>query len=66
MCLSTIYVLSGGRQEEVMRDVTRMQAEGDGFLLFDLFGEKKFIRGRIKKVNFLYEHTVVIEKSGTE
>jgi predicted RNA-binding protein len=66
MCLSTIYVVSGGGHEEVMRDVARIQAESDGFWLFDLFGEKKFIRGRIKRVNFLYEHTVVIEESGKE
>jgi predicted RNA-binding protein len=61
MCLSKVFVVSGGVQEEIMREVAKMQAEGEGFRLFGLFGETKTIRGRIKRVDFIDEHTVVLE-----
>jgi predicted RNA-binding protein len=62
MCLSTVYIDSGKGEEEVMRDVAEMEAEGEGFNLFNLMGEKRFVKGRIKRVDFVDEHTVVMEK----
>ncbi len=61
MCLSTVYLDLGDRQELVMKEVARMEKDGEGFLLFDLFGGNKFIRGRIKKVDFVDDHSVVLE-----
>jgi predicted RNA-binding protein len=62
MCLSTVYINSGTGKEEVMRDVAEMEAEGEGFNLFNLIGEKRFVKGRIIRVDFIDEHTVVMEK----
>jgi hypothetical protein len=31
MCLSTVYQTVEGQRIEVMRDVSRLQAEGDGY-----------------------------------
>jgi predicted RNA-binding protein len=45
-----------------MRDVARMEAEAEGFLFIDLFGEKTFVRGRIKRIDFIDEHAVVLEQ----
>lgn len=62
MCLSTVYINSGGQQEEVMQDVAYMEEKDEGFLLIGLLGEQKWIQGRVKSVDFVDEHTVVLEK----
>ena len=62
MCLSTVFRDSGNRHEEVMRDVAQMNAERDGFLLINLFGEQMFVRGKIKHLDFVDENSVVIEE----
>ena len=62
MCLSTVYLDSTTGKEEVMRDVAEMEAEGEGFFLVNLMGEKTFVKGRIKRVDFVDEHTVVMER----
>jgi predicted RNA-binding protein len=66
MCLSTVYIDSGGQQEEVMRDVTYMEAKPEGFLLVGLLGEQKVIKGSVRSVDFVDEHTVVLEKNAKE
>ena len=63
MCLSTVYVDSDTGKEEFMRDVAEMEAEGDGFFLVSLFGERKFVKGSIKRVDFVDEHTVEMEQA---
>lgn len=63
MCLSTVYIRSGGRQEELMEDVARMKAKDEGFVLINLFGEQKFVQGKIKSLDFIDNHSVVIEKT---
>ena len=63
MCLSTVFKNSGGRYEEVMRDVAQMKAQKDGFLLINLFGEQIFVQGRIKRLDFVDEHSVVLEEN---
>jgi predicted RNA-binding protein len=66
MCLSTVFRDSGDRHEEVMRDIAQIKAERDGFLLINLFGEQIFVRGKIKHVDFVDEHSVVIEEDRKE
>lgn len=66
MCLSTVYIDWGGQQEEVMRDVAYMEAKDEGFLLVDLLGEQKLIKGSVKSVDFVDKHTVVLEKNAKE
>jgi predicted RNA-binding protein len=62
MCLSSVYIDSAGARKPIMRDVARMEAEAEGFLFIDLFGEKTFVRGRIKRIDFIDEHAVVLEQ----
>ena len=64
MCLSTVYVHSGNQQSEVMRDVAYMEAKNEGFVLTGLLGDKKFVQGRLRSVDFVDEHSVVLEDSG--
>jgi predicted RNA-binding protein len=62
MYLSTGYIDSNTGKEEVMRDVAEMEAEGEGFNLFNLMGEERYVKGSIKRVDFVDEHTVVMER----
>ena len=50
---------SGNEQKEIMKDIARIEAEGQGFWLIDLFGEKKFIEGHIQTVDLLDGHLVM-------
>lgn len=59
-CLSTVYVDSGNGQVEVMKDVAKMEAEGKGFWLINLFGQKKFVEGKIQTINLADGHFIML------
>ena len=54
MCEATVYLCGDDHEREIMRDVTSLQPEGDAWLLVNLLGEQKLIRGAIEKVDFLH------------
>ncbi|OPX39496.1 MAG: hypothetical protein DRH24_03410 [Deltaproteobacteria bacterium] len=62
MCLSTVYMSSGNEQNQIMKDVARIEAEGHGFWFINLFGEKRFIEGSIQTIDFLDGQFVMLEK----
>jgi len=62
MCEATVYLASNGQEREIMRDVVLLQPEGDVLMLANLLGERKLLRGEIKKIDFL-KHTVHLEES---
>lgn len=62
MCEATVYVKTDGQEREIMRDVTRVEPEGDTLVLSSLLGEQKLVRGRIARLDFL-KHTVLIEET---
>jgi len=62
MCIATVYIDSGGQREEAMREVARLEAEGSGFRLISLLGEEKYLEGRLKSIDFLEGHSVLIEQ----
>ena len=62
MCLSTVYMNSGNEQREIMKDVARIEAEGQGFWLINLFGEREFIEGSIQAVDLMDEHFIILAK----
>lgn len=66
MCLCTVYIDAGGQQEEAMREVAYMEAKDEGFLLIGLLGEEKFVQGKVRSVDFVDEHTVVLQKDAKE
>ncbi len=61
MCLSTVYLTSNGQVEKVMQDVAKMEAKDDGFIFENLFGENKFVKGQLKKVDFIEDNSVILE-----
>ena len=62
MCLSTVYIQSKDRRIKVMQDVAQMEYNQEGYLLIGLLGDQKFVKGRIQSVDFVDDHTVVLEK----
>jgi predicted RNA-binding protein len=62
MCLSTAYMNSGNEQKEIMKDIARIEAEGQGFWLINLFGEKKFVEGSIQFADLLDGRFVLASK----
>ena len=65
MCLSTAYMNSGNEQKQIMKDIARIEAEDQGFWLIDLFGEKKFVEGRIQSADLLDGRLVLVANSET-
>ncbi|MCX7856348.1 MAG: CooT family nickel-binding protein [Anaerolineae bacterium] len=59
MCEAKVYLDSDRSGRPLMEDVILLQPEGDEFLLVNLLGEQKRVRGRIKKIAFL-RHTVYL------
>jgi predicted RNA-binding protein len=47
-----------------MQDVAQMAYNQEGYLLIGLLGEQKYVKGTIKSVDFIDDHTVVLEKEG--
>ena len=62
MCLSTVHMSSGNEQEEIMKDIARIEAEGQGFWFITLFGERRFIEGRMQTVDLMDGHVVIVGK----
>jgi len=62
MCLSTVYMDSGNEQKEIMKDVARIEAEGKGLWLINLFGEKTFIKAKIQTVNLTDGSFIMLRK----
>jgi len=55
----------GNEQKEIMQDVARIEAEGDGFWFINLFGERKFIEGAIQTVDLMDGHFVVLTEDSS-
>jgi len=60
MCLSNVCIDTGDLQKEIMRDVGRIEAEGEGFWLTNLFGEKVFIEGSIQSIDLIDENLIIL------
>ena len=61
MCLSSVYMDTKEGRKEIMRDVARIEAEGSGFWLINLFGKRKFAEGRIRTIDLMDEHFVILD-----
>ncbi len=61
MCLSTVYIQTKGQRQKVMQDVAKMEFNNEGYLLIGLLGDQKMVDGRIKKIDFVNDHSVILE-----
>ena len=65
MCLSTAYMNTGNEQKQIMKDIARIEAEGQGVWLINLFGEKKYVEGSIQSADLLDGRLVLVGNSET-
>ena len=49
----------------IMQDVAYMEYQKGGFILTGLLGNKEFVEGMIKTIDFVDDHDVVIETRTT-
>lgn len=61
MCLSTVYIQTKGQRQKVMQDVAKMEFNNEGYLLIGLLGDQKMVKGRIQKIDFVDDHSVILE-----
>lgn len=60
MCEANAYLITGGKEELILEDITLLRPEGGELFLENMFGEQKRIKARIKEMN-LTTHRVTLE-----
>lgn len=63
MCLSTVYLQTQDGQQPIMKDVARIEAEGQGYWLFNLLGENRFVEGTVTAIDLVDGHFIVLDPS---
>ncbi len=60
MCEAAAYILKEGREELVSESVDLLESEGGVIKIWNIFGEKVELKGRIKSLSLL-EHKIILE-----
>jgi len=61
MCEANAYIFRGDKEELILESVDLVKPQDDGsFLLVDIFGSQKTIRGKLKEMN-LVDHKIIFE-----
>lgn len=61
MCEANAYLLENEDETLLMESVDRVEPDEDGIRLISIFGEQKFIKGRIHSLS-LVDHKVYIKQ----
>jgi predicted RNA-binding protein len=61
MCEATAYVISNGKEKEIMKDVVTIDVQGKRLLFRDILGNEKRLSAQIKKIDLL-QHKVSVVK----
>lgn len=59
MCQAKIWIKRGEIQEEVYRDISNIEIQGEEIILKALFEEPKKLRGKIREIDFLKGKVIV-------
>ena len=61
MCEANAYIFQNDKEELVLESVDMITPQEDGgFLLVDIFGTQKVIKGKLKQMN-LVDHKIIFE-----
>lgn len=61
MCEANAYIFQGDKEELILESVDLVKPQDDGgFLLVDIFGSQKTIKGKLKEMN-LVDHKIIFE-----
>ena len=62
MCEADAYIFRDDKEELILKSVDLVEPQDDGgFLLVDIFGSQKIIRGKLKQMN-LVDHKIIFEE----
>ena len=62
MCEANAYMSRGEQEELILKSVDLVEPRDDGgFLLVDIFGTQKVIRGKLKQIK-LVDHKILFEE----
>ena len=61
MCEANAYLLKGTQEQLIMEAVDTVEPDGNGYRLINIFGDQKFIKGRIHALS-LVDHKILIEE----
>lgn len=61
MCEANAYMYANDSEELILKSVDTVTPQDDeGFLLVDIFGTQKVIKGKLKQMN-LVDHKIIFE-----
>ena len=60
MCEAIAYLVSSGKEKELMRDVVSVEVHGKHLLFRDIIGNEKKLQAKIKQVDLMH-HKVTVE-----
>ncbi len=61
MCEANAYIVRDGKEELVMESVDRIEPEGNGLRLVNVFGDQKFLRAEIHGLS-LVNHKILLKE----
>ncbi|MGB9792499.1 MAG: CooT family nickel-binding protein [Thermacetogeniaceae bacterium] len=61
MCEANAYLRRGDREELVLQSVDRVVPQEDGVMMENIFGQRKFLKARIKELA-LVDHKIILEE----
>ena len=59
MCETNAFVRAGSSEEMLLESLARIEVNGDTLSLFNIFGDRKELKGRILEINFQGGRVVV-------
>jgi predicted RNA-binding protein len=59
MCEANAYLIRDNKEELLMESVDVVRPENENVYIQDIFGEQRWVRGRIKEMN-LVQHRIVL------
>jgi predicted RNA-binding protein len=65
MCEASAYILTDNQPVLIMDSVDKVEPEGSGIRLINIFGEQKIIRGQIHSLS-LVDHKIYIKEDSTQ
>jgi predicted RNA-binding protein len=61
MCEANAYILQDDQEKLILESVDLIRPQDDdGFLLVDIFGTQKIVKGKLKQMN-LVDHKIIFE-----
>ncbi len=62
MCEANAYIFRDNKEELILKSVDLVTPQDDGrFLLVDIFGTQKIIKGKLKQMN-LVDHKIIFQE----